>query len=404
MIPTAKLQQKVNDVIRTFPWYKEMVKDREVRELSDLPLLTADVLERHYYNQTVEDPSLAVYQTSGTSSKMRKKIVYSAEDDRRYLQLKAQLFADFLRGSGVKKALADMGTGHAANTATQIFGMIGLEHDAVSYQLPVAEHIAKLSSFRPELLYTMPSLLDNIVYAAEDPAAFGIRKIILVGEIAAPQWIARMAEAFRIDVRDIMDTYGSIELGTIACFSHDLQRYVFVDGMVAEGLQAHEADPGLAEAGELGDGESILVLTSFERRMFPALRFVTYDVVRDLRTEAMDGGTVQSFRSIVKRVGRELKHGEKISIYDIEEVVYRHVPDAAIRVQVRDNRLTVQIRSKALDDETAFVIREELQNQIPEIGTMIRGGMLAEIEVAAIGEGDQLLRGTVKNKKLYTDS
>lgn len=401
MLLTEKLKQKINDVVQTFPWYKELIKDREIRTLSDLPLLTADILERHYYNQSATDPSLAVYQTSGTSSKTRKKIVYSAEDDLRYLQLKAELFGDFIQGSGVKKAFADMGTGHAANTASQIFGMIGLEHDAISYQSPVSEHVAKLSSFQPDLLYTMPSILDNIVYAARDPLAFGIKKIILVGEIAPQQWIARIAETFRIDTRDIMDTYGSIELGTIAYYSHEIQRYVLVDGMVAEGLPAHEADVRLEE---LGNDERILALTSFERRMFPALRFLTYDVVRDLRTETIGGKEVQSFRSIVKRVGPELKHGEKISIYDIEEAVYRHVQDAAIRVLVQDNRLKIYIRSKSLDDNLLGAIREEVQRQIPEIGSMIQNGILAEIEVVAVGEDEQLLKGTVKNKKLYTDS
>lgn len=399
MLSSEKLQRKIGEVVQVFPWYKQFLAEHAIDDIAKLPLMTSEILERHYYNQPA-DPSLAVYQTSGTSSKTRKKIVYSAEDDRHYLQLKAELFTGFLKGSGVKKSLADMGTGHAANTASQIFDLMGLENDTVSYQSPVNEHIEKLAAFRPELLYTMPSILDNIVYAARDPLAFGIKKIILVGEIAPRRWIRSIAETFRIAEQDITDTYGSIEIGTIAYFSHEHQRYLLVDGMFAEGLQAHEADPELQE---LGEGESILALTSFARRMFPAVRFVTYDVVRDLRTVKAGGKEVQSFQAIVKRVGPELKHGEKISIYDIEEVVYRHLNDAAIRVRVQDNRLTVYIRSKSHSPSAIEIIREEIRRQIPEIGTMIQNGILADIEISVIGEGGQLPKGTVKSKKLYMD-
>ncbi|GIP38566.1 hypothetical protein J31TS4_18460 [Paenibacillus sp. J31TS4] len=399
MLAPDRLRQKIEDTARIFPWYAELLRDREVRTLTDLPLLTPELLERHYYHSPPDDPALHVYRTSGTSSRKRKQIVYSAEDDQRYLDIKAEVYARFLEGANVQKAFADMGTGHAAGTAAQVFRQIGLEEEGISFQQPIAEHVERLTAFRPQLLYTMPSILDSIVQAAPDPQAFGIRKIILVGEIASREWIQRVAGVFGIRPEDIMDTYGSIELGTIAYFCHELGRYVFVRDMVAEGLRAQEADERLEE---LGDEERILVLTSLARRMFPALRFVTNDVVRGFRTDTVGGRQVQSFHSIVKRVGPELKHGEKISLYDIEEVVYRHVAEAAIRVQVKDNRLTVYIRSRTLNAEAAANIRAEVQSQIPEIGEMIRCGILEEINVVAVGENEQLLQGPVKNKKLYS--
>lgn len=144
-----------------------------------------------------------------------------------------------------------------------------------------------------------------------------------------------MAGMFGIEPRDIIDTYGSIEIGTIAYYSHDHGRYIFADGIFAEGIGVHEIDE---EVRPLRNNESILVLTSTVRRMLPALRFVTYDVVRDFRPVMIDGVEQQSFESIVKRVGQELKHGEKISLYDIEQVVYRHIEDAIIRVKVKTMR------------------------------------------------------------------
>ena len=242
------------------------------------------------------------------------------------------------------------------------------------------------------------SFLDHLVSAAEDPTEFGIKKIILVGEVATKQWIERMAQLLRIQPADIMDTYGSIEIGTIAYYSHDHDRYIFVDGLVAEGMEAEALN---IEIDPLRENERILVLTSFVRKMFPAIRFVTYDVVRDLKPVLVQGEWRQSFKKLVKRVGTELKHGEKISLYDIEEIVYRHLPKAGIRVKVSENALSVYIQSPYLEDAIKRQIQHEIEHKIPEIGEMIEHKILDEIRVIAVPIGEQLNRGTVKNKKIY---
>ncbi|MGF9713795.1 CoF synthetase [Paenibacillus sp. JMULE4] len=402
MIPLEKLQDKVRKTTRIFPWYKELIGGdgdiaSGINRLQELPLMTADIFETYYYHRP-HDPSLAVYRTSGTGSGRRKAILYSEEDDTNYIQIKTKLFGELTAGSGCIKALADMGTGHAANTALDIFERLGMEGRSIAFELPIERHIEELQTFQPDLLYTMPSILDHIVYATENPRAFGIRKIMLVGEIAPPEWQRNMARLFGLDPSDIIDTYGSIEIGTIAYYSHDLGRYILVDGLFAEGIGAQELDEGLEP---LGDNEKILVLTSFVRTMLPAIRFVTYDVVRDFRPVMVDGVMKQSFQSIVKRVGRELKHGEKISLYDIEQAVYRHVEDAIIRVKVRNNVLAVQIKSKSEMDSVLPAIREEIRACIPEIGMMIRNRLLDDIEVIAVGEDQPLENGRVKNKKIY---
>lgn len=335
MMLLGKLQNKVQEVMDEYPWYKGLVDGEKTNyNLQNLPLMSSKTLETFYYNQPI-DPSWTVYRTSGTSSGRRKAILYSEEDDKYYVDIKTKLFGELIAGSGCKRALADMGTGHAANTALTIFERLGLEKSSIPFELPIEQHIEQLKAFKPDLLYTMPSILDHIVYAAGNPREFGIRKIILVGEIAPPEWQRNMAGLFGIEPRDIIDTYGSIEIGTIAYYSHDHGRYIFADGIFAEGIGVQELDE---EVRPLRNNESILVLTSTVRKMLPALRFVTYDVVRDFRPVMIDGVEQQSFESIVKRVGQELKHGEKISLYDIEQVVYRHIEDAIIRVKVKTMR------------------------------------------------------------------
>lgn len=398
MYTQEELLEKVKKVCQTFPWYKELISSKEVRSLTDLPLMTASLLEKHYYAQPLDDPSLAVYKTSGTSSKIRKKIYYSQTDDQRYLDMKVKVFSQFIQGSQIKRALSDMGTGHAASTATAIFDQLKIENESISFQAPIEEHIDKLTQFKPELFYTMPSILDHIILSSKDPLSYGIKKIILVGEIASREWMNKAAAVFNIQPADILDTYGSIEIGTLAYYSHPHQRYLLVDGLVGEGITPKELD---FQTEPLGEKESILVLTSWIREKFPALRFITYDVVRDLRPIKVDGIERQSFESIVKRVGPELKHGEKISIYDIEEVVYRYLDKASIRVKVETNKLKVYIKSHELNKAKIELLQQKLQQQIPEIGIMIKNKMLDQIMVIHVKQGEAFPHGAVKNKKLY---
>lgn len=208
-----------------------------------------------------------------------------------------------------------------------------------------------------------------------------------------------MAARFGLRETDILDTYGSIEIGTIASYSHELGRYVIAEGLHAECVGAEELGEGFDP---LPPDEKVLVLTSFVRDAFPAVRYVTYDVVRDFRTVSVNGELKQTFEAIVKRIGPELKHGEKISLYDIEEAILQHAEDAAVRVSMSGRRLTVRVRSRLLLPEKLPAVREAVENRIPEIGAMIRGGLLEGIEVrlAADEEPEQGLRG-IKNRKIH---
>ncbi|MFD1907552.1 AMP-binding protein [Paenibacillus rhizoplanae] len=294
-------RDKVNEVVRYFPWYKDLIGNEHMNySLEHLPLMTSDLLDTHYYNNE-PDASLAVYRTSGTSTGRRKSIVYSEEDEQHYIDIKNQA----VRGSATGKRMCQGAGGYGNRTCCEygagyFFARLGLVNSSIPFELPVEQHIERIQAFKPDLLYTMPSILDHIVYAADDPRALGIRKIILVGEIATQEWQQNMARLFGLKPQDITDTYGSIEIGTIAYYSHELGRYLLAEGIVAEAVGTEIVGEGLDP---LGSGEGILVLTSTVRKLLPALRFVTYDVVRDFRTVQVDGLERQSFQSIVKKGG-----------------------------------------------------------------------------------------------------
>ena len=391
-------EHKWREVERMYPWYEELTKGKSIRSLAELPLMTAPLLEERYYRQpTPEDPGISVYRTSGTSAKGRKTILYSIEDDDYYVSLKQKLFGEIINGDVITKAVSDMGTGHAASTADAVFAALGIDCRIIPFEQPLEKHIEILSSYRPELLYTMPSILERIMQGSEDPKVYGIRKIILVGEIASVRWIANIAAAFGLSKEDITDTYGSIELGTMAYFSHTHGRYLLEDNIIAETVQPRELGLSIEP---LREDEAVLVLTSLNRRLFPALRYVTYDVVRGFRPAPEDGSGPASFESIVKRVGTEFKHGEKTSIYDIEEVVGAILPDAIVRVSVSGNKLHVTVSSAFANGETLLAIKEGIREQIPEIGLMIRNGLLEDIGVNASPYGEPGERKGIKEKKL----
>ncbi|CAM3987125.1 CoF synthetase [Cohnella lubricantis] len=401
------LQLKVEQTLARFPWYASIhpggsAGALRASEWAELPLLTGSLLEKHYYGHDRPPGTqdrLRVYRTSGTSSGIRKTIYYSEQDEERYAAIKSRIFARFLQDSGARTALSDMGTGHAADTASDVFRRIGLQPESVSYRMPIEYHLQRLRAARPHVLYTMPSILDSLLHASTDPAQYRIRKVILVGEPAPSAWIAQKAEQLGIAKEDILDTYGSIEIGTIASFSHEHGRYLFADGIEAEGVRDDERIPG---SEELAADESVLVLTSAVRELFPALRFVTYDVVRDLRPILVNGELRMSYQALVRRLGPELKHGEKLSVYDIEDVVYRHLRNAVVRVQVADNKLRVLIGGEKPDSAALAAIERELADVIPEIGQMIRGRLLGEINVLWDGQANAIGEGAVKRKRIYT--
>lgn len=400
-------QKALARLTRFFPWYLQWAGLKQGGVGGDaaverLPLVTQSVLEEHYYTENhplAERDDLHCYRTSGTTSGRRKTIFYSDLDEEDYIRIKLNVFQTILGTHGYQSALADMGTGHAEATAVEVFRRLGMKVESISFQQPIEVHIERLTTFKPEVLYTMPSILDRILQASDDPAAYGIRHVILVGEIASPAWVQRTASRLGIGQEQITDTYGSIEIGTIAYYSHEHGRYLLAEGLLAEGISTEEIGSGLEPL--TGEDERVLVLSSTVREAFPALRYVTYDVVRDLRPVMVEGVLRQSFRSIVKRIGPDLKHGEKISIYDIESVVFRHLCEASFRVKVAGNALIVYIYDSEATDPVMKQIQRDLQNHIPEIGMMIQARILEGIQVVRGVAEETLFSRTVKNKKIF---
>src|SRR5689334_13592920 len=214
----------VKRIRETFPWY-----DRLVRECGydlngnpeQLPYMNEAILTQHYY--TAEHNGLEgahTYFTSGTSNGARKKIIYSEEDHGAYVGHRQKIFARFLSAS-CRTACSDLGTGHAAASAQEVFDGLGLESLYIDCRKPVQEHLAILNSYQPDVLFTMPMILDSIIHT--NNAKFSPRKLIVVGDVASRSWKDHIVNYFSLRRSDLLDVVGSIEIGSIAyeCFECD---------------------------------------------------------------------------------------------------------------------------------------------------------------------------------------
>lgn len=69
-------------------------------------------------------------------------------------------------------------------------------------------------------------------------------------------------------------------------------------------------------------------------------------------------------------------------------------------MNVENNRIKIYISSNELTDEKLNAIKTNVQEVIPEIGTMIRNHILDEIEVIN-NMGEKVFEKRIKKKRIY---
>jgi len=375
----------VSRVRRNFGWYDEFARacgyDEEAR-FERLPLIDEAILNRHYYNTAYPqfDDCMA-YHTSGTSTGERKRILYSAEDHARYVEQRSQIFGRFVSAE-CRLACSDLGTGHAAASAAEIFGRLGLETFDIDFRRPVREHVELLNARRPDVLFTMPVILDNIVRTGA--LKHRPKKIIVVGDVATASWKSYIADHFALRRSDLLDIVGSIEIGAIAHECFDCGLYHLGAHLFAETVSPSDL---FGDAGYRGSAR-IIVLTSTTRTVFPAIRFVTGDLVEGFTRQRCGGETVYAFEKITGRVGSEMKNGEKISIYDICEAVNRYVPGGLFEAYQDPGKLVIRICSPDFTRDKAEQIKAFIKESNPAVRQMIESELVGDIEVCGVGAGE----------------
>jgi 2,3-diaminopropionate biosynthesis protein SbnA len=379
---------------RRFAWYDTLVEGDGV-SLAELPIVDEALLLKHYYNaHHGQFPDAHAYQTSGTSTGRRKTILYSPADHASYCAQRAELFADFLSDVAPGSvAVSDVGTGHAAASARTIFRQIGLEPREIDYRRPIVEHVTVLNDSQPAVLFTMPVILDRLL-ACEDGLDIRPRKVIVVGDVAPANWRRHIAQAFGIELEDVLDIVGSIEVGAIAYHSNATGLYHFHDHLHPEVIEPQAVFPDCSRG--LSGDQKLLLLTSFAREYLPVVRYATNDIVRGFRRMHWQGKDICVCDRFDGRFGGEVKHGERVSNHDLCAAVNDAFPGCQFDV-VENGGLEIRIATERVTPEQEAVVANFLMNASPDVGDMVRAGLVRPIAVTAIDPDELTVRGGKRN-------
>ena len=354
------------------PWYATHLAAADFTEaptFEHVPVLTEADLAQGYYDSDDSHGDQGTHVTSGTTSGVGRKVSWPPGDHRGYVEQRARLFSSFLDTS-CRTACADLGTGHAQASALEIFGALSLQAHEIDVTTPIDGHVAALRRWRPDLLYTMPVILERIV-GASGPGYIP-KWIVVLGDLAPRSWRRAMEQRLGMVARHIVDVFGSIEVGAIAYSDDAHDRYLFHEHIIPE--QIAPAAPR-SERGEL------LVLTSTERDGFPAVRYVAGDMVSGLRSVVVAGQTRWAFDAHLGREGTMIKHGEALSLAVVTGCIAAVAPGVTWSLRRDGYEAVVEIDARSYSPAVASEIGRAVRAAHPAVDAMIGSGLIGDIRV-----------------------
>jgi fumarate---(S)-2,3-diaminopropanoate ligase len=292
---------------------------------------------------------------------------------------KGDLFGPWLEGCS--RGFVSLGVGHNAGSAAMVFERLGLE--TFDAGLSALEgQCAAIMSFAPDVLYCSPSILASLISGLEVRGVrpMSVRRIITNGELLLPSARARAQGYFGIGRADVIDTYGSTEIGTIACTCPMCGAYHFMNGLYPEPAPAEVAGAGSAG---WGSEAVVLAVSSTKRTSFPVVRLVTYDVVRGLRRSVCDGVQRFTFDCVLGRCDDVVNYGELLSLFDLADLVGRWLPGARWLVFNPSDSLTIVIEGR---EPAGF--REEVWGRYPVHARMAELGLLPAPQIRFVEDFD----------------
>lgn len=382
----TRLRALVDQHRGSFPWYDVMLSRVCLSSdslLTELPIIDDEILDNWYYRAENRKLSGAsTYLTSGTSTGARKRVLWSPSDHSQYVSQRASVFKFFLRNIAKGSVVvSDLGTGHAAASAKFIFHELGFDAKDLDFSLAIEKHVTALNDWQPAVLFTMPMILDQIL--ATGSASFRPKKIVVVGDIASLSWRMNIAARFGIKIGDILDIVGSIDVGAIAYLDEETGLYRFHDHILPEVISPEGRDSNASA----NDRDGLLVLTSFARSYFPALRYQTNDIVRGFKTVELDGQLIETFECITGRYSGDLKHGERISSYDLSSAVTDVLGVVLFDVSSVGG-LEIRIAVSELTSTQKENIVFRLLERCPDVKQMINSGLVSPIRITKVRNED----------------
>jgi phenylacetate-coenzyme A ligase PaaK-like adenylate-forming protein len=191
----------------------------------------------------------------------------------------------------------------------------------------------------------------------------------------------------------LLDIVGSIEIGAIAHECFDCGLYHFGAHLIPETFRPSY----LSENQHYEDRAEILVLTSTARTVFPAIRYVTNDLIVGFTRRRCHGEMILGFEKIVGRAGNELKNGEKLSLYDISEAVHTFIPGSIFEIHKDPKKFIIKICSPEFTVDKAEKIKSLIKQTNPDVEQMIASSLVSDIEVCRIASDELSPRSAKKS-------
>ena len=413
----VRLRETIAHAVAQSPYYRDrigFVPDSDIR-LEALPVLTKTTLmnefdrivtdrrlrladvERHLAGDRAGDAILGEYRafaTGGTTGE-RAIVLY---DPPAWETIVANV-QRWLAVMGVDPKARNVGIGaptplHLTNRVFPEIRTADLDAPRLSVTMPMAEIVAALNTYRPDMLLTYPSLLRRIAEEQRD----GRLRI-------APRLLCSAAETLTSDVRelvrhswgiDLFDSYGTTETALIGI---DCPEHAGIH--VAEDLLVYEVvdhDNGAVAPGNVG--EKVLVTTLFNR-VLPLIRYEISDLVtladgpcrcgRSLLRLATIGGRREDVLELPARGGRRVKlHAVRLRgpLLQIAEVRQFQVTPLPAGLCIR-----VALRRAADQEKTLRSVRRAVERELDDVGAIVE-----TLTVETVGRIDRA--GTGAKEKL----
>jgi putative adenylate-forming enzyme len=393
------------------PFYRRFHRRLEARPLHELPILTKAVMMEHF-DELVTDrgvrlsdaeaflrtaPANALFQGKyvvlATSGSTGRRGVFLFDPDEWLTALamitRPMAWAGLTRGWRPPRSamIASTTPWHysarvTASLSTRLLPALRL--DATE---PIDSIVRRLNDWQPEVLAGYPSVLSHLADAQiAGDLRLRLRSVATSAEVLSDATRRRVQQAWGLRM---FDTYGATEYAPIAAECAFGRKHLFEDGAIIEIVD----EKGRAVApGERGDR---VLLTVFDRRTQPLIRYEISDMVRPLAGTCPCGRPYRLIESIDGRVEDVLHFSHRddrsapVAIHpNVFHELLETVPAAAWQVEQQGADLLVSLvapRDSSLFVPIATTIRLRLEAAGARIG-MVRVGGVDELRRGATGK------------------
>ena len=301
------------------PFYRRFHHGLDGRPLSELPVLTKALMMEHF-NELVTDPAVRLeeadaflrsnrndrlflnrYTVLSTSGSTGRRGIFLFDRDEWLTALsmitRPMAWAGLTGGARKPPRSAMIASTTPWHYSTRISASLA-SRILPALRLDASESlgtmVARLNEWQPEVLAAYPSVLKQL---AEEQIAgrlrLSLRSVATSAEVLSSDTRRRAHEAWGLRV---FDTYGATEYAPIAAECAYGRKHLFEDGAIIEIVDERgRAVP----PGEAGDR---VLLTIFDRRTQPLIRYEISDVIRPLDESCECGRPFRLIESIEGRV------------------------------------------------------------------------------------------------------